>query len=137
MTTENSVTTGYEAELWEMADALRGSMDAAEYKHVVLGLIFLKYVSDAFEETRAQLEAERDEGADPELSRRVPRQEHLLDPARGALGADSRRRPASPTVGRDGRRRHGGHRTREPGARRACYRRTTLAPRWTRGGSAS
>ena len=66
MTTENSVTTGYEAELWEMADALRGSMDAAEYKHVVLGLIFLKYVSDAFEETRAQLEAERDEGADPE-----------------------------------------------------------------------
>ena len=33
--------TGYEAELWQMADALRGSMDAAEYKHVVLGLIFL------------------------------------------------------------------------------------------------
>ena len=66
MTTYNSVTTGYEAELWEMADALRGSMDAGEYKHVVLGLIFLKYVSDAFEETRAQLEAERDEGADPD-----------------------------------------------------------------------
>ena len=35
----NSATTGYEAELWQMADALRGSMDAAEYKHVVLGLI--------------------------------------------------------------------------------------------------
>jgi len=49
-----------------MADALRGSMDAAEYKHVVLGLIFLKYISDAFEETRARLEAERDQGADPE-----------------------------------------------------------------------
>ena len=46
-------TTGYEAELWAMADALRGSMDAAEYKHVVLGLIFLKYISDAFEERRA------------------------------------------------------------------------------------
>ncbi len=58
--------TGYEAELWRMADALRGSMDAAEYKHVVLGLIFLKYISDAFEERRARLEAERDEGADPE-----------------------------------------------------------------------
>ena len=56
----------YRAELWRMADALRGSMDAAEYKHVVLGLIFLKYISDAFEEARAQLEAERDEGADPE-----------------------------------------------------------------------
>ena len=66
MTTDNSVTTGYEAELWEMADALRGSMDAGEYKHVVLGLIFLKYVSDAFEETHAQLEAEADQGADPE-----------------------------------------------------------------------
>ena len=59
-------TTGYEAELWRMADALRGSMDAAEYKHVVLGLIFLKYISDAFEERHARLEAERAEGADPE-----------------------------------------------------------------------
>ena len=58
--------TGYEAKLWQMADALRGSMDAAEYKHVVLGLIFLKYISDAFEEAHAKVEAERDEGADPE-----------------------------------------------------------------------
>ena len=62
----NSATTGYEAELWRMADALRGSMDAAEYKHVVLGLIFLKYISDAFEEAYAELEAEVDQGADPE-----------------------------------------------------------------------
>ena len=59
-------TTGYEAELWQMADALRGSMDAAEYKHVVLGLIFLKYISDAFEETHTRLEAERAQGANPE-----------------------------------------------------------------------
>ena len=42
-----------------MADALRGSMDAAEYKHVVLGLIFLKYISDAFEEAYAKLELEQ------------------------------------------------------------------------------
>ena len=56
----------YRAELWKMADALRGSMDAAEYKHVVLGLIFLKYISDAFEEVHTQLEAEREAGADPE-----------------------------------------------------------------------
>ncbi len=62
----NSATVGYEAELWQMADALRGSMDAAEYKHVVLGLIFLKYISDAFEEEHAKLEAERAQGADPE-----------------------------------------------------------------------
>ena len=59
-------TTGHEAELWRMADALRGSMDAAEYKHVVLGLIFLKYISDAFEEMHARLQGEQHEGADPE-----------------------------------------------------------------------
>ena len=53
-------------ELWRTADALRGSMDAAEYKHVVLGLIFLKYISDAFEEGHARLETERGQGADPE-----------------------------------------------------------------------
>jgi type I restriction enzyme M protein len=63
---DNGATVGYEAQLWKMADALRGSMDAAEYKHVVLGLIFLKYVSDAFEELHRRLEAERHEGADPE-----------------------------------------------------------------------
>ncbi len=52
--------------LWAAADKLRGSMDAAEYKHVVLGLIFLKYVSDAYSEVRAQLEDEIAEGADPD-----------------------------------------------------------------------
>src|SRR3989454_4055457 len=62
----DGATVGYEARLWQMADALRGSMDAAEYKHVVLGLIFLKYISDAFEAQHAQLEAEKEQGADPE-----------------------------------------------------------------------
>jgi type I restriction enzyme M protein len=57
---------GFEAQLWKAADALRNNMDAAEYKHVVLGLLFLKYISDAFEARYAALEAERDEGADPE-----------------------------------------------------------------------
>ncbi len=57
---------GYEAQLWQMADALRGSMDAAEYKHVTLGLLFLKYISDAFEEKHAALLAEKAQGADPE-----------------------------------------------------------------------
>ncbi|HON93844.1 MAG TPA: type I restriction-modification system subunit M N-terminal domain-containing protein [Sedimentisphaerales bacterium] len=42
--TSTRAIIGYEAELWKMADALRSSMDAAEYKHVVLGLIFLKYI---------------------------------------------------------------------------------------------
>ena len=62
----SAANIGYEAQLWQMADALRGSMDAAEYKHVALGLLFLKYISDAFEEKHAQLEAERASGADPE-----------------------------------------------------------------------
>lgn len=48
--TENTTTIGFEDKLWLAADKLRGSMDAAEYKHVVLGLIFLKYVSDSFSE---------------------------------------------------------------------------------------
>ena len=60
---DGGATTGYESELWAMADALRGSMDAAEYKHVVLGLIFLKYISDAFEEHRAALLADWGEEA--------------------------------------------------------------------------
>ena len=59
----SGATVGHESELWAMADALRGSMDAAEYKHVVLGLIFLKYISDAFEERRAALLAEWGEEA--------------------------------------------------------------------------
>jgi type I restriction enzyme M protein len=49
-----------------MADALRGSMEAAEFKHVVLGLIFLKYISDAFEEQHARLATDTKSGADPE-----------------------------------------------------------------------
>src|SRR5579863_3679251 len=46
---------GFEAKMWLAADELRGQVDAAEYKHVVLGLVFLKYISDAFEERRAEL----------------------------------------------------------------------------------
>jgi HsdM-like protein len=49
---------GFEDILSKAADKLRGSMDASEYKHVVLGLIFLKYVEDAFEERRATLRSE-------------------------------------------------------------------------------
>lgn len=50
MVKENSSEIGFEKQIWDAADELRGSMDAAEYKHVVLGLIFLKYLSDKFEE---------------------------------------------------------------------------------------
>lgn len=51
----NGAILGFEAKLWSMADKLRGHMDAAEYKHVVLGLIFLKYISDAFECQRSKI----------------------------------------------------------------------------------
>ena len=50
-----SANLGFEAKLWLAADKLRSNMDAAEYKHVVLGLIFIKYISDAFEEMRSKL----------------------------------------------------------------------------------
>lgn len=54
--TGNGANLGFEEKLWQAADKLRGHMDASEYKHVVLGLIFLKYISDAFQERHKQLE---------------------------------------------------------------------------------
>ncbi len=64
----NTASLGFEKEIWSAADKLRGNMDASEYKHVVLGLIFLKYISDSFEERYHELveegagfEEERDE----------------------------------------------------------------------------
>jgi type I restriction enzyme M protein len=65
-TTNGGANLGFEATLWAAADKLRNNMDAAEYKHVVLGIIFLKYISDAFEERHQQLLALVAEGADPE-----------------------------------------------------------------------
>jgi len=62
--TSNGAKLGFEQTLWTAADKLRGHLDAAEYKHVVLGLIFLKYISDAFQELYQKLEQE--EYADPE-----------------------------------------------------------------------
>jgi type I restriction enzyme M protein len=52
----NGATLGFEEKLWAAADKMRGHMDPAEYKHVALGLIFLKYISDAFDERRHALE---------------------------------------------------------------------------------
>ena len=61
----NGATLGFEATLWAAADKLRGHMDAAEYKHVVLGLIFLKYISDAFDHRRGEVETEVADPASP------------------------------------------------------------------------
>jgi len=62
--TSNGAHLGFEAQLWATADKLRGNMEPSDYKHVALGLIFLKYISDAFEAKRAELLDE--DLADPE-----------------------------------------------------------------------
>src|SRR5690606_7242715 len=68
-----------EKRLWTAADKLRSNLDAAVYKHVVLGLIFLKYVSDAFEERQRELRAQLTNPAD----------EYFMDPADyGDLGSE-------------------------------------------------
>jgi type I restriction enzyme M protein len=68
ITPQSAANVGFEATLWAAADKLRNNMDAAEYKHVVLGLIFLKYISDSFEEMHAKLVEGKGEfdGANPE-----------------------------------------------------------------------
>ena len=63
--TEQEFLTGLEKKLWTAADKLRSTLDAAQYKHAVLGLVFLKYVSDSFEIRRKEIEAMlRDEDSD-------------------------------------------------------------------------
>ena len=91
----NGAALGFEAKLWLAADKLRNNMDAAEYKHVVLGLIFLKYISDAFEEQHAKLLAEQDQGADPEDPDEYRAERHLLGSARKPAGLRSRPTPSS------------------------------------------
>jgi len=95
----NGATVGYEAQLWQMADALRGSMDAAEYKHVALGLIFLKYISDAFEEQRDKLLAQAAEGADPEDPDEY-RAENIFWVPREARWESIQAQAKQPTIGR-------------------------------------
>ena len=83
----NGTVAGYEEELWRMAEALRGSVDAAKYTHVVVGLIFLKYICDAFEETYARLKSRA-------ASALTPR-DRTSTVARASSGC--RRRRSSPT----------------------------------------
>ncbi|MBN4054878.1 SAM-dependent DNA methyltransferase [Acidimicrobium ferrooxidans] len=77
---ERTGSLGFEDKLWNAADLLRNNMDPAEYKHVVLGLIFLKYISDAFEERRQEIE---DALADPDsedyIASSTKRADELMD----------------------------------------------------------
>ena len=113
-TDTNSATTGYESELWKMADVLRGSMDAAEYKHVALGLIFLKYISDAFEERHAEVLAEWGEDAAEDQDEYIAENIFWVPPVArwGHLKSQTRQ----PTIGLIDRRRHDRHRAGQPGA---------------------
>ena len=83
-TNGNGANLGFEEKLWAAADKLRGHMDAAEYKHVVLGLIFLKYISDAFQELHDRLAA--DKSADAEDRDEYTTENVFWVPKRRALG---------------------------------------------------
>ena len=97
-----SANLGFEAKLWLTADKLRNNMDAAEYKHVVLGLIFLKYISDSFEEQRAKLLAgEGDyEGANPEDPDEYKAENVFWVPAE-ARWSQLQANAKQPTIGKD------------------------------------
>jgi type I restriction enzyme M protein len=94
-TPDTAAKPGFDAKLWQAADALRNNMDAAEYKHVVLGLIFLKYISDAFEAKHAELDAQRSEGADPEDPDEYRAENIFWVAAGSALVVSERRRAAA------------------------------------------
>ena len=96
--TVNDANLGFEAQLWAAADKLRGNMEPSDYKHVALGLIFLKYISDAFEAKRAELlNEELADAEDPE--------EYLAENVfwvpKEARWSHLRARAKLPTIGKD------------------------------------
>src|SRR5438034_6419966 len=98
----NGANLGFEAALWAAADKFRGHLDADEYKHVVLGLIFLKYISDAFEELHDKLQKGEGElaGADPEDKNEYIAEKVFYVPAT-ARWSFIQSRAKLPTVGKD------------------------------------
>lgn len=97
-TNGTTANLGFETKLWAAADALRNNMDAAEYKHVVLGLVFLKYISDAFEGKHSQLEEQKDQGADPEDQDEY-RAENIFWVPKEARWAHLKANAPQPTIG--------------------------------------
>ena len=91
-------TLGFEGQLWAAADKLRGNMEPSDYKHVALGLIFLKYISDAFEAKRADLLAE--ELADPEDPEEYLAENVFWVP-KAARWSHLQARAKQPTIGKD------------------------------------
>jgi len=89
-----------EKKLWKAADKLRKNMDAAEYKHVVLGLIFLKYISDACEELFQKLTSQKKDGADPEDKNEYIAEKVFYVPPK-ARWSYLQGRAKLPTIGKD------------------------------------
>ncbi len=86
--------------LWRTADKLRKNMDAAEYKHVALGLIFLKYISDAFEEQYQKLIVQKSDGADPEDKNEYLAEKVFFVPSTSRWSY-IQGRATQPTIGKD------------------------------------
>ncbi len=95
----NGANLGFEATLWAAADKMRNNMDAGEYKHVVLGLIFLKYISDAFDEQHEKLAREKEQGADPE-DRDEYKSVGIFWVPREARWEELRKNARQPTIGK-------------------------------------
>ncbi|WP_332445708.1 class I SAM-dependent DNA methyltransferase [Dehalococcoides mccartyi] len=96
-TKSNGANLGFEEKLWRAADKLRSNMDAAEYKHVVLGLVFLKYISDAFQERYDVLSNEQ--YADPE-DRDEYQSENIFWVPKEARWASLQANAKQPTIGK-------------------------------------
>ena len=97
-TNNAGASLGFEAQLWSAADKLRGNMEPSDYKHVALGLIFLKYISDAFEAKRTELLAE--DLADPEDPEEYLAENVFWVP-RAARWSHLQARAKQPTIGKD------------------------------------
>jgi type I restriction enzyme M protein len=93
-----STSLGFESKLWAMANKLRSNMDAADYKHIVLGLIFLKFISDKFEAKRAELVATPN--ADPEERDEYIAQNVFWVP-KGARWSEIQDKAKLPTIGQE------------------------------------
>ena len=111
-----------------MADALRNNMDAAEYKHVVLGLIFLKYISDAFEEKHAEARGAKSHGADPGRSATNTAPPASSGCRRRRAGRISRRTRQAADHRQDWSTRRWSRSSATTRRSRACCPRTTPAP---------
>ena len=94
MAEKNTADIGFEKQIWDAACVLRGNLDASEYKSVVLGLIFLKYISDRFEDKYKQLVTEGD-GLKMTRTSTSPRGSSTSRRGRGG-----RRSPPKPTAPR-------------------------------------